>query len=211
MTFVEMTGKKFGFWTVLSKIENFKANTRGARWLCKCICGKEKIVKGSIIRRGKSKSCGCWDHLDNSVERAIKKKTKICANGCIEWTGRCDKDGYAQYGEKGNRVHRIVYEKHNGPIQENNCICHTCDNPRCINIDHLWEGTNKQNNEDKVSKGRSVKGEKHHKSKLCVEDIICIKALYEYGTFQKKIAQKFNVSQSTISTIIRNEGWRHVK
>lgn len=54
---IDMTGQQCGYWTVLARAESTKSGT--ARWLCRCVCGKEKVIVGSTLRNGKSTNCGC--------------------------------------------------------------------------------------------------------------------------------------------------------
>lgn len=213
MTFIDMTGKKYGYWTVLKKeikTNQKKSNSRAAAWLCKCKCENEKIIDGDILRDGSSKSCGCWDNFENGFERALKTKTKLLENGCVDWLGRRDRDGYPRYGEKSKIVSRLIYEKTHGKIPDGMCVCHTCDNPGCVNIEHLWLGTIRENNYDKLKKRRTIFGSKHHKTKLIESDIIHIKLLYNEGVFQSIIAKEYDISQTTVSHIVLGKGWKHV-
>ena len=87
-------------------------------------------------------------------------------------------------------------------------ICHTCDNPKCVNPDHLFLGSQKANMKDKTKKGRAQKGEKCYNSKLTVEqvtDIINDNRIY------KDIAAEYNVSKSLITKIKCGYAWVHVK
>lgn len=85
--------------------------------------------------------------------------TKVDKNGdCWVWTGCTDKDGYGEARIKGlgARAHRIAYALTHGPIPTGLCVCHTCDNPRCVRPDHLWLGTVSDNNRDRQQKGRTT-------------------------------------------------------
>jgi len=82
---------------------------------------------------------------------------KDIVNECWIWNHRIDKGGYGIFWFNGNkRAHRLSYEYFNGKIKNNLHICHSCDNPICVNPNHLWMGTNLQNQQDKVKKGRST-------------------------------------------------------
>jgi hypothetical protein len=78
------------------------------------------------------------------------------ANGCWLWQGFKTVNGYGStsYRNKSGRVHRYVYVALNGPISSTLDVCHTCDVRLCINPDHLWAGTRKQNVEDMIRKRR---------------------------------------------------------
>lgn len=80
---------------------------------------------------------------------------------CREWEGSRYASGYGAKWENGKmrRAHRVEWEKHYGPIPEGMWVLHKCDNPPCCNIDHLWLGTRRDNERDKVNKGR------HHHSR----------------------------------------------
>ena len=79
-------------------------------------------------------------------------------NGCILFDGAVNTSGYGQlkYRNRTSLVHRLVWEAANGAIAEGLCVCHRCDTPRCINIEHLFLGTKADNNADKSTKGRGM-------------------------------------------------------
>lgn len=79
-------------------------------------------------------------------------------NGCWEWIGGKNNLGYGMFrdGNKMRTAHRVGYEIFNNTkIPKNICVCHTCDNPKCVNPKHLWLGTIKENITDMIDKGRA--------------------------------------------------------
>lgn len=82
---------------------------------------------------------------------------------CWRWLGRKSAGGYGVLNKhtKDISAHRASWLLHRGPIPKGMCILHRCDNPECVNIEHLWIGTHADNVADKVSKGRQPKGDNH--------------------------------------------------
>jgi len=93
------------------------------------------------------------------LERGAKANPNT---GCIEWVGYT-RGGYGSLRIDGKQLqaHRVAYEISKGPIPEGLFVCHKCDNRRCINIEHLFLGTNKDNVDDMVNKRRHNFGDKH--------------------------------------------------
>ena len=88
--------------------------------------------------------------INNRFWNNILKKAK-----CWEWQGLKFPSGYGRIGQK--YAHRFSYELYYDKIPKGMCVCHTCDNPSCVNPEHLWIGTRADNNRDRVKKGRSRK------------------------------------------------------
>lgn len=138
----------------------------------------------------------------------INKKEK---NECWEWMGYILSNGYGQIciNYKRYLVHRLIYELTHGPIPDNLLVCHTCDNRKCCNPNHLFLGTGKDNMMDKVFKMRQSKGETFNCNKLILKDIIDIRLLYRTGKYsQRKLGKQFNISQCQINNILLNKAWR---
>lgn len=85
---------------------------------------------------------------------------------CWTWQGSCFVSGYGRFSihQKVHRAHRISYYLYNGRIAKENLICHKCDNPKCVNPLHLFEGSSKDNTHDMIKKGRQKKKGKHKHS-----------------------------------------------
>lgn len=140
------------------------------------------------------------------------------ATGCWNWTGTHLKQEFP-YGTlsvhgKGILAHRFSYELHYGPIPDGLDVCHTCDNPSCVNPAHLWLGTAKDNAQDMARKGRwnnvLFLGEAHPNSKLTNENVIAIRRLRKQGVQGIELAKQFNVTPSTISCIVLYKTWKHI-
>lgn len=85
------------------------------------------------------------------------------SNICWEWVGSITKDGYGQFFYQGSLwgAHRASFQIFVGDIQPGLLICHSCDNPSCVNPDHLFQGTYSDNIQDMLSKGRGNYGSPH--------------------------------------------------
>lgn len=158
----------------------------------------------------------------------IKKDEKT---GCIEWQGNINNQGYGVLRSEENKrkmvsAHRFVWELFNGKIPDGMCICHKCDNRKCVNIEHLFLGTWYDNNHDRSIKGRSGKrkytdderkrysimnrGENNNYSKLTESQVLEIKKLKGRFTIQN-IADMYSVSKSCIKDIFGGKTWTFLK
>lgn len=132
---------------------------------------------------------------------------------CWNWIGRKNEEGYGLISNKGiqYRAHRISYVKYKGTIPKNLIICHKCNNSSCVNPDHLYAGTNKDNSHDMVKAMRCKMGSANKNSKIDENTVILIRKLYADGMHsQYELASNFNVSQPTISAIVTNRIWKHI-
>lgn len=98
------------------------------------------------------------DNKNELIHQFFQKVSKT--DSCWLWTGSKDAKGYGFF--KGKRAHRASYEFFKEELIKGLCVCHTCDNPPCVNPDHLWLGTNHENILDSVKKGRRAQQKKTH-------------------------------------------------
>ena len=113
------------------------------------------------------------------------------------------KDGYPRIWHNGKtwRLNRFVYEQHHGKIPEGMVVRHTCDNPACINLDHLTLGTQADNVQDMVDRGRTA-------HKLTESDVRSILADTQHT--QIELGEMFGVAHSQISLIKNRKSWKHI-
>ncbi|MBP8124936.1 MAG: HNH endonuclease [Caldilineaceae bacterium] len=132
--------------------------------------------------------------------------------GCWIWTGGTAQ-GYGSFyiGDGKVGAHRYSWELRNGPIPDEMLVCHSCDNPVCVNPAHLFIGTPQENMDDKAAKGRGrwAVGEKNGRAKITKEAVLKMRADYPEKT-QKQIAEETGVSQTQVSQIIRRKTWTHI-
>ena len=130
------------------------------------------------------------------------RKTK----GCWWWTACRIKHGYGMLSVfgKNRAAHRMSWVLHRGSIPEGMLVCHSCDNPGCVNPAHLFLGTQKDNIRDCLAKGRMGR-------KLQDDDVREIRAAVAGGHTQVSQAKKYRVSKVAISCIINRKRWAHVE
>lgn len=133
--------------------------------------------------------------------------------GCIEWqSGKSAGYGRVNLNNSDDGAHRISYELNVGKIPKGLCVCHHCDNPSCINPDHLWLGTHADNVADMVNKGRgrSPIGENNGRATLTNEQVLQIRCLRDQGASNKELVKKFNSIPQIIERITNRRTWRHI-
>jgi hypothetical protein len=133
---------------------------------------------------------------------------------CLEWTG-CTCGGYGRFRLQRRNVqaHRVAWIMENGVIEAGLCVCHKCDNRKCVRVDHLFLGTLADNNHDMIKKGRYkriVFGEEHGQSKLTDEKVRTIFRLRRSGWTTTKIGLEVGVHHSHVSRVLARKLWAHV-
>ena len=151
----------------------------------------------------KAKTCS-----DGREDRLVLGTRKL-SSGCIVWTKSRSPAGYGKMNVNGLhlRTHRLAYECFVGSIPTGLCVLHTCDNPPCVNPLHLWLGTNQDNMDDKVKKGRQGIGERNGNAKLTAIKVGEIRKLLDSGMTQTQIDADYGVSQTTVRYILKGKTW----
>lgn len=150
---------------------------------------------------------------------------EVLLTGCWRWKGALDKNGYGtrRVGGRGKNknwfAHRLSYQEFVAPLTEGLQINHTCDNPSCINPEHLYEGTQQQNMQDVKKRGRTLgvpkpklQGQNHPRAKLTEEDVLRIREKKKQGFAMKSLWKEGypHVSYSAIVMAARGENFKYV-
>lgn len=145
--------------------------------------------------------------MDDIRDRLLSRV--IHSGDCWEWTGSYGGDGYPVIGirRRQYRAHRIAFEVFRGEQANDFLVCHRCDNPKCINPDHLFLGTAKDNTADCFDKGRRsiMKDLAHPNTKIPHSERPNIVARRNRGESLKAIASTYGVAFQTISLIYHME------
>lgn len=148
------------------------------------------------------------------LERISSKVEYELNTGCWLWSGSMSTKIYGGMRYRGipSRVHRVSWIVHRGEIPTGLCVCHRCDTPLCVNPAHLFLGTRRDNNLDRTRKGRTrngnLRGSQHGMAKLNEDQARMIRRLYASGEKQQAIADRFGVSQGTVTQIVTGKAWR---
>lgn len=137
-------------------------------------------------------------------------------SGCWLWTEGLGKDGYGMAWDAAKKktlgAHRWVYMLLVGPIPEGQKVLHRCDNPCCVNPDHLFLGTTADNNADMRAKKRHGYGVRHGMNKITADEALAIRDAATYsGKSQRSIARTFGVSRSLVTHIKTGRLWKHLE
>lgn len=143
----------------------------------------------------------------------FKDKFNIDPNGCWIWNKFKLKSGYGTTAQnkKTYLAHRLSYLLHVGMIPKGLWVLHKCDNPSCVNPDHLFLGTHQDNTDDKVSKGRQLRGDSHNMSKLTEDEITAIREFPKFRGAGVILAKRYDVTPSMISYIRNGKSWKHLQ
>lgn len=161
------------------------------------------------------------ERLSEDVQAAFWSRVeKRSPNECWPWHGSFDRQGRGKFWVAGTGKHhrapRISLIIRTGEFPPKATFaCHTCDNPACVNPDHLWWGTRSENMKDCGAKGRhpaqtKFYGSANHNTALTENDVRKIRAQYHAGVPPRVLAEQYGTISSNIWKIATGRSWRHV-
>jgi HNH endonuclease/helix-turn-helix, Psq domain len=140
--------------------------------------------------------------------------------GCWLWVGAISDKGYAHVGVSADGVYRTLsaakvnFVRFKGTVPVGVEVRHTCDQPCCVNPEHLVLGTHTDNMRDMISRGRhrTFQGERHGRSVLTDAAVTMIRRSWATGSVTfAQLGRTFGVHYSTIVRVVKREGWTHVQ
>lgn len=183
--------------------------------------GKKCCVRcGGPLRIGR-KYCSkeCYHKSTSRVILTVEQrfwKYVQKSDGCWAWTGTADGSGRGRLNINvsykrcvPDLAARISWKISKGPIPDKLFVLHRCDNPNCVNPDHLFLGTQLDNIKDMVAKGRVATGERRNSAKLTDEEVCRIRSLYP-SLSEPALARMFGVDNSTLHAIVSGKTWKHL-
>lgn len=181
-------------------------------------CGKKFVIPDYRAKWNAGKYCSkqCTKTGIPPTDPSKRFWSKVNkTDSCWLWTASTHKFGYGAFNVRGKVYTGHAYSwylAHNSFPSKGQVIMHTCDNPTCVNPQHLQIATQKENVEDCTRKGRQAKGE--DKSKLTTQEVKAIRTLYKPFSRKysaRKLAQIFKSTHQNISCITRRKSWKHIK
>ncbi len=150
--------------------------------------------------------------IDRFMEKVVKHPEEN--GGCWEWIAATYRGGYGHFRRKveGNwkmvKAHRYSYELFKGPLEKSLFVCHKCDNPSCVNPEHLFLGTAKENSDDKLKKGRFRGGRNPNHKWLTQEVVDAIREDYKKGLSQIELVRKYGHNRSQVCRVVNHQTWK---
>jgi hypothetical protein len=198
----------------LRRLDCVRAVSRGRYKITDAGVGRaSRLAAGAPVKtRRMYKSVESLSHLSKEGREELLVRmdaaTRAAESGCIEWQ-RATANGYGRIHAGVGQLssHRVAYMLAHGDIPSGHQVLHRCDNPPCVNPDHLFTGSNMENVADMVAKGRNRRGEAAAISKLSEDQV---RAIRRDGRPQDQIASAFGISQANVSLVKNRKSWAHV-
>jgi hypothetical protein len=181
---------------------------------CQCGCGRRtKIATVTRTARGQKRGEPMPFIRQHQLRKSPHDYLVDPVTGCWNWQLAKDRRGYGRRrfnGRSGRPAHRAAYEIANGPIPDGMCVCHRCDNPSCVNPDHLFIGTYADNNHDRDRKGHQVSlvGEASRAAVITSDQAREIRRRCAEGERQASVARDLGVSKTVVWGVVHRKTWR---
>jgi len=152
------------------------------------------------------------------LERWWTKWKRNHETGCWEWTASKNYFGYGRIGGEGGRkggtlkAHRVAWQIFYGTIPAGLCVLHKCDVASCVNPDHLWLGTKRDNTLDMITKGRGLRGQKNGHAKLTPGLVPSLRQEYARGgTTHQALADRSGLTRQGMTDVLSGRNWTHIE
>lgn len=154
--------------------------------------------------------------MSRSLKERFEQKYVRSENGCWEWTAGLNDMGYGKInlGRRGagvERAHRVSYMLYKGEHPKNMDVCHSCDNRKCVNPDHLFLGTAKDNMQDAKRKGRLPRGHARPNATLPLQTLRKIREMASQGFTYREIGAAVGKGHGYVGNILRGKMWSHIE
>jgi len=150
------------------------------------------------------------------IKERIRERVTINERGCWMWNGPIHHDGYGVIGigrTGSKRAHRVSYAEFRGPIPAGLWVLHSCDTPACVNPDHLFLGTAKDNTQDMLAKGRRtpLAGERHPNARRSERFVWAARLLVRSGLISiSELARMYGMTYLSLYAVVRGTTWKNV-
>jgi hypothetical protein len=180
-------------------------------------CSRGTRTDYCVVHRKQLKSSGTLAPIAEYMPRGLSPKEAVewCAvvnpDGCWGWRGAKNNRGYATIpmGKRRALASRVQCELAYGPIPDGAVVCHRCDNPECVRLDHLFIGTRADNNRDRATKGRSAIGERAGRAVLTDDRVRWIRTNKDRIS-AREMARRLCASRGAVDAVIYGDSWKHV-
>ena len=154
--------------------------------------------------------------MNTRQQRFESKMTLNPSNGCLLWSASTNKFGYGKFADGNNGwvfSHRYAWEAEHGQIPEGKYVLHKCDNPSCVNTEHMYLGSYKDNAQDRENRNRGnhASGVNHGKNKLFPSQVHEIRDAYDTGRYSfRQLGKIYGIDPKSVADIVDRKIWNNL-